>query len=160
MNTKTPPSTTANEIGATFDSLMELFEHNYILIRRLLGDLRHLSHQQSLRNNNGPDILVECTERAPYTFTLKFTHQLFAMADTQKLPVISVRIYMDARSAEVWEHGVNTHCLKDEAVSCLKRRWRRNRFLLRWLTYLLQQGYQLEKINSAPAQLTSVNEAK
>jgi len=160
MNTQTPPRTAANEIGATFDSLMEVFEHNYILVRRLLGDLRHLSDQQSLRNDNGPDILVECTERGPYTFTLKFTHQLFAMANTQQMPVIRVRIYMDARSAEVWEHKANTTCLKDEAISCLKRRWRRNRFLLRWLTYLLQQGYQLDKINPAPAQLAPVDEAK
>ncbi|HHO69923.1 MAG TPA: DUF1249 domain-containing protein [Halothiobacillus sp.] len=160
MNTQIPPKTTANNLGATFDFLMEVFEHNYILVRRLLGDLRQLSDQQHLRNDNGPDILVECTERGPYTFTLKFTHQLFAMANIQKLPVIPVRIYMDARLAEVWEHQANTTCLKDKAISCLQQRWRRNRFLLRWLTYLLQQGYQLDKINSAPAQLTPVNEAK
>ncbi|MFP4154673.1 MAG: DUF1249 domain-containing protein [Halothiobacillaceae bacterium] len=126
---------------ASFERLMEVFEHNYILLRRLMGDLRRLPPQMQLVAAGRPAILLTRCDDSPYTVTLHMRPQLPSV-DPDDLPDdIPVRVYLDARTAEIWTR-LGSQCVREQARGCLQRQWRRNRFLMRWLQYLLENHYR------------------
>ncbi|MGC9457677.1 MAG: DUF1249 domain-containing protein [Halothiobacillaceae bacterium] len=126
---------------ASFDRLMEVFEHNYILLRRLMGDLRKIPPELRLVATDRPDILLSRCDDSPYTVTLHMRPQLPSVAPEELPEDIPIRVYLDARTAEVWTRS-KSECIREQARGCLQKQWRRNRFLMRWLQYLLQNHYR------------------
>lgn len=117
-----------------FDALMELFEHNYILIRRLLGDLRRLQKGDEfpLRLH----IQARVMDRGPFTLTLRFTdHQV--LTDEGMPARLTVRVYLDARTAEMFGPQDRANCLSEQKSRCVAFQRRRNQFLERWLLKLI-----------------------
>ncbi len=122
---------------ASFAALMELYENNYIYLRRLVpqldGEHDHLVSQV----DHGPALYLKVTERFPYTTSVLLTHRFEARSNAESLPDLDVRIYHDARVAEVVpemaEIGV---------PPSLAWRWVANRFLNRWLKYCLGEGHE------------------
>lgn len=140
---------TRNDILAvparSFANLMELYENNYIFIRRLVPDLDRLPVQSVSQVAGAVDLQLTVIERCPYTTTLALTHVFDAGAETS--PDIEIRIYHDARTAEVlpssslktfgvWEGGERPD------PRSLAWRWEVNRFLYRWLRYCLGEGHR------------------
>lgn len=117
-----------------FDELMELFEYNYILIRRLLGDLRRLQKGDEfpLRLH----IQARVIDRGPFTLTLQFTdHQV--LTDDGLPATMTVRVYLDARTAEMFGPQDRANCLARQKSRCVALQRKRNRFLERWLLSLI-----------------------
>ena len=113
-----------------FDQLMDLYEQNYILIRRLLGDLRRLAPGDEF--TLGFQVVARVTERGRFTLELAFTDH--AALDSRQQPVtLQVRIYLDARSAGLHDPRHPAACLKADRSECNRARQSRNRMLQRWL---------------------------
>ena len=133
----TPPQTVAPPSSkAGFAALMELYENNYIYLRRLVpqldGERDHLVSQV----DHAPALYLQVTERFPYTTSVFLTHRFDACSSKESLPDLQVRIYHDARVAEVIPPLDN-----QAQPPSLAWRWVANRFLSRWLKYCLGEGH-------------------
>ncbi|MGM0552683.1 MAG: DUF1249 domain-containing protein [Pseudomonadota bacterium] len=152
LDTRTPAHLEPRPV--TFAALMEMYEENYLALRRLCPDLRELPAVAVSRVEGALDLHLELQERTRYTTTLRLTY-VFEDAGEQRLrPDLCIRLFHDARQAEVLGRycrqsgrGLMIDSLAGEAgLGC---RWRHNRFLYKWLRYCLRQGHRFQ--TGAPA---------
>lgn len=128
----------------SFPALMELYEDNYIYLRRLCPYLKHLRGRHVSRlSGKGHDLHLHCLDSTPHTTTLRLTYQ---MLDGSFRPDLKIRMYHDARQVEVLSRqcritGVELKTQRSVDESALLCRWRLNRFLNKWLSYSLRQGH-------------------
>ena len=134
-----------------FGNLMELYERNYVQLRLLIPDLRRAPLTTTVSNVVGcMTLYLQLVEQSPYTSTLRLTYRFIeSTADSAEQkgslrataePDLTIRVYHDARSAEVMSgllHG-QQHPRKTRG---LEGSWRLNRFLYKWLRYLLYRGH-------------------
>lgn len=129
-----------------FAYLMGLYAENYHRFTRVFAP--HSLDLGCYRSSvdDGLDLHLEVVERHPYTMEL---HLTYCMADRDTggpSPSAWVRIYRDARVAEV------THCDPGKrlwrelgpfppARTVFQQRMRMASFLNRWLEYLAEQGH-------------------
>lgn len=125
-----------------FAALMELYEENYILLRRLCPSLREMGQGGVSSVTNSPDLHINVLERGPYATTFFITH-LFSDLPKESLPDLQVRIYQDARVAEVI---IGCESAQSIVIRDIRRRYRINRFLNRWLTHCLYHGHGFQRI--------------
>jgi uncharacterized protein len=135
----------------TFAALMDLYENNYIHIRRLLPVMPSARIECVSRVAGGLDLHLRIVERCRYTSELILTYQ-FGQDDGAMIaePNLRIRVYHDARQAEVMAAHPRHHptfaidaLARDQAHDApLLTRWRINRFLYKWLGYCLHQGHR------------------
>lgn len=148
MFRQTDDSIAERPVSGSFAALMELYESNYIYLRRLVPQLDGRRDAQVSSVDRGPDLHLEVTERCPYTTTLMLTHRFPRPEGDETLPDLQVRIYHDARVAEVLSTDPGS-----SARANLAWRWRVNRFLNRWLRYCLGEGHGFPVADEAAAVL-------
>lgn len=140
---------TLHDTPGTFAALMDLYERNYINLRRLLPTMPAAQAVAISRIPSGLDLHLRMIERCRYTSELILTYQ-FDQDDGSVAaePNLRIRVYHDARLAEVLAAHPRRHPafatapigrLTDSAV--LFTRWQINRFLYKWLSYCLRQGH-------------------
>lgn len=133
----------------SFAGLMDLYEANYMRLRRLCPDLASARGERVSRVPDAMDLHMQVEAQTPYTTTIRLTY-LFEGGEggTRRSPDVLVRMYHDARQVEV----LGRHCRPldlDIRVDDLPRqrslycKWRLNRFLFKWLGYCLRQGHDL-----------------
>ena len=133
--------------GKNFSGLMELYESNYIRLRRLIPEITQIEESVS-RVDHCLDLHVQVVERCPYTTMLRLT---YAFQDAQNSvllePDLHLRIYHDARTAEA-----QSRCLRHQKGqltvtdhSPLRAKRHLNRFLSKWLGYCLARGHQFNQ---------------
>ena len=134
----------------SFSALMDLYERNYIQIRRLLPVMPPAAAVRISQTPGGLDLHLRIVERCRYTSELILTYQ-FGGEDGSPIaePDLRIRVYHDARQAE----AMTAHLRHDSVFSSdfsdagrkdragLYRRWRINRFLYKWLSYCLRRGH-------------------
>jgi hypothetical protein len=134
-------------LPGTFAGLMDLYERNYIGMRRLLPQVPPAGTRVTSEVPGGLSLHLEVLERFRYTTEVALTYYFQRGPARVAEPDLRIRIYHDARLAEVmaaqlrrWpefrldEDGtVQTH---------LDARWYVNRFLCKWLSYCLHQGHR------------------
>ncbi|HSH41405.1 MAG TPA: DUF1249 domain-containing protein [Arenicellales bacterium] len=130
----------------SFAALMELYENNYIFIRRLAPDLDRSRDMVVSRVDGTPDLHMRVLERCPYTTSLLLTHCFREGRRPEVIPDLRIRIYHDARVAEVLPDSRirGFRYWRDHAPprsGTLEWRWEVNRFLNRWLRYCLGEGH-------------------
>jgi hypothetical protein len=140
-----------HDTPGTFAALMDVYERNYINLRRLIPTLPPVSATRISRIAGGLDLHLQIIERSRYTSELSLTYQ-FAQESGAIFaePNLRIRIYHDAQLAEVMaaqprHYAAFTADLLLAArpdSSQLRRRWQINRFLFKWLTYCLRQGHR------------------
>ena len=89
-------------IPRTFVGLMELYETNYIRIRRLCPGLDMIPQHAVSRVEGTLDLHIQILDRCKYTTTILLTY--FFQEDLgqgRPNPNLIVRVYHDARQAEV-----------------------------------------------------------
>lgn len=126
----------------TFAGLMEIYEHNYIKLRKLCGDINKLPEYRCSRIDNALDLHIKVVERTKYTTTLNLTYK-FTKASRRRpriLPNIFIKVYFDAMQAEVLHREFKDISTRYEAKR-LGNKWRDNRFLYKWLSYCIAQGH-------------------
>ncbi len=128
----------------SFSGLMELYEENYICMRRLCPYLQKMDPKQvSCIGGGRHDLHLHILEQVAQTTTLRLTYR---MQDGSYRPNLKVRVYHDARQAEVLSRqcrvtGAEVKAVRSVEESALLGRWRLNRFLFKWLNYSLNQGH-------------------
>lgn len=126
-----------------FVSLMDLYENNYIRLRKLLPDLLQLESHCVSHVPGCLDVHLNVLERSKYTTTLCLTYYFEDGAKHLAEPNLKLRIYHDAGLVEVvaghLKHGRQK--LDHLPAHALKAKWRLNRFLYKWLGYCLHLGH-------------------
>ncbi len=141
----------------SFSCLMDVFENNYILLRKLVPDLDIIDCAVSSRPLS-VDLNLTVLERGPYTTTLALTYHFEDRDDWVAEPDLVIRIYHDARLAEVLSYQRRGYQL-DSTIPwtpanqgyVLERKWRINRFLQKWLGFCLHQGHSFTLDQTIPA---------
>lgn len=138
----------------SFGGLMALYESNYIKLDHLLGESR-TGDVQAVSRTPG-DLPLYLTQEAQdsqrYTQDLRLTYLFRNSGPAVADPDLRVRIYLDARVAEVrgWavhhRHGVLLHLRRCYGRE-LDRRWARNMMLSKWLDYLLERGHSFQDVH-------------
>jgi uncharacterized protein YqiB (DUF1249 family) len=144
----------------SFVALMGLYESNFIRLNWLAGALSSLegSHRSAVAGDC--DLLLNVTERTPYTSTLNLTYLLEGegpeAANAVQYPDMRVRVYHDAHVVEALEWAT-THgqpvlkALRSHAERELDQRWARNVMLNKWLEYCVERGHRFSPATRLPA---------
>ena len=133
-------------IPRSFAALMEMYEINYMQLRLLCGDIRKLEGDKVSFVESGIPLHMTILEQCRHTTMLLLTYD-FENGDDPR-PDLHIQVYHDSRQANVLSRRCN---YSGEQVSSGKLRsdtqllchWRTNRFLFKWVKYLLRQGHKL-----------------
>jgi len=132
----------------SFVGLMDLYERNYIGIRRLVPTPPAAGESLVSVVPGALDLHLTVMERFRYTTELHLTY-LFAQpgSEPHAEPDLYIRVYHDARQAEVTaarlRHRPDFVGEAWDRQPTLRSRWHVNRFLYKWLNYCLYQGHRL-----------------
>jgi len=127
-------------------ALMELYELNYIQLRRLVPDLDAVQQRSVSKLTGALDLYLTILERTRYTTTLNLSYRFAGSGTSYLAPDVQVRVYHDAQLAEVLSHSrrhgrANGGQGPSHARYALQTKWQMNRFLHKWLGYCLHQGH-------------------
>lgn len=126
-----------------FVSLMDLYENNYLRLRKLVPALLRLEGAQVSHVPGCLDVHLRVLEHSKYTTTLCLTYHFEDGSNVLTEPNLKLRIYHDAGLVEVvaghLKHGRQK--LDQLPAHALRAKWRLNRFLYKWLGYCLHLGH-------------------
>ncbi len=137
-------------IGPVFSGLMELYERNYIGLRKLIPEQDALGEEAVSVVRGCLDLHYSLLERCKYTSIFRLTYH-FKEADYCRVePNLEIRVYHDARVAEVISGTVQRNhyryapgfVVPGTAPSIVRSKWKLNRFLHKWLNFCIKQGHQ------------------
>jgi hypothetical protein len=138
-----------------FAYLMGLYAENYWRLTRVFDPQRLDSGSYRSSSNDGLDLCLELLEQHAYTTELKLSYLFHDGATGVPDPSAHVRLYRDARMAEV-THCYVGNCLEDalgrfaDARTVFEHRLRMNSFLNKWLEYLDTQGHSRFTLQRVP----------
>jgi uncharacterized protein YqiB (DUF1249 family) len=131
----------------SFVSLMSLYESNYIRLRWLIPELdaMHGAHVSDVGDEC--PLHLEICDRSRYTTTLSLTYVFDVGAGPVRDPDLLIRIYHDARLAEVqacarWHRHSVLSAIRSQLARDLGDRWLRNVMLNKWLDYCVERGHR------------------
>lgn len=138
---------TASSRPGSFVGLMTLYESNYIRLRWLVPHLDEIEGALVSRVPGDCPLSLKLEERSRYTTTLSLTYLFEYPAGVIADPDLQVRIYHDARLAEVsccarWHRHEVLATLRSELARQLGDRWLRNVMLNKWLDYCVERGHR------------------
>lgn len=140
---KTSPYGCEDVLPVDFVSLMDMYEDNFIKLRKLIPDMQHINDSCVSTSAGHLNLYLQILERSKFTTTLRLSYSFSDKGETRLEPNLKIRIYHDAGLAEVMSgklhHGklVLDHLPSD----ALKQKWQLNRFLSKWLKYCLRQNH-------------------
>lgn len=141
-----------------FDFLMGMYAENYQRLTRLFAPRALAIGTYVSSVDDGLDIHIRVQDHHAYTLDLEMTYA-FVDADTGwRAPSAQLRIYTDAKLAEVLHCHPGRHLWHvlgpfPPARTVLQYRLRMNSFLSRWLEYLREQGHGVDSL-ARPAGLS------
>lgn len=146
-------------LAKDFASLMDMYEDNYIKLRKLIPVLNEVKHACISKSPGHLNLHLTIVERSKYTTTLLLSYCFDEAGESRMEPNLKVRIYHDAGLAEVMSgklhHG--RLVLDNLPSDALKQKWQLNRFLSKWLKYCLRQkhGFAVaeDSLDSSAAEL-------
>jgi uncharacterized protein YqiB (DUF1249 family) len=134
-----------------FVSLMDLYENNYMRLRRLIPKLSTLPDNSISQLQGCLSLHLTVLERTKFTTTLYLTYYFEEAAKSVAEPALTIRLYHDAHQAEVLmghlQHGRKQYDHIPEKA--IKIKWKLNRFLYKWLGYCLYLGHGFSLENDA-----------
>jgi len=145
-----PRHVLATPLPNSFSGLMEMYEGNYIRLRKLLGDKVSMPSVAVSRITNGMDLYLQVLEQTKYTSTIALTYYFSGVHEGfLAYPNLKIRIYYDALQAEVMSQAYkrrdpNFHAFNHQVDPTLLKRWRMNRFLYKWLSFCDRQGHNFQ----------------
>lgn len=127
--------------------LEKLCESNYHKLFRLIPDLCSLEHTAIGQTEHKPPLYLQVLERNPYTLTIELSHCFSRQISRLMAPEIKIRIYLDAKLAEVirdQDRPAVDKVYQDPGslVEIQDYKWRLNYFLQKWLDHCLKTDYR------------------
>ena len=106
------------------------------------------------RVKGSPLLRMDILERHPYTSFLRLTYSFENGAEPELAPDAHIRMYQDARMAEVTSFNPDQGCRRTANPwypnrQLFQKNWRQNLALDKWLGYLLQQGHNVASMRPA-----------
>jgi uncharacterized protein YqiB (DUF1249 family) len=137
----------------SFVSLMSLYESNYIRLAGLVPELDKAAPTQISVVAGDCPLHLTIEERSRYTTTLRLTYMFEDAAGALADPDLLIRVYRDARLAEVqacarWHRHAVLESLRSQLARDLGDRWLRNVMLNKWLDYCVERGHCFKEVNS------------
>ena len=131
----------------TVGGLMDLCEENYRVMLRLAPALRELRGRHRSRPREGLDLHLVVIEQTRYSSLVHLTYYFGRGGHHAPEPDAVLRVYHDARQAEVLHlrQSLFTLCQGFRSPA-LEQKWRLNLFLSKWLGYCLNQGHAFRPI--------------
>ena len=126
--------------------LARLCEANYERLLTLVPGLVYLKETATAEADGKPSLHLKLLERSPYTLTMELTHCFTWEFEALLEPAVRIRVYLDARAAEVLsdrERPFVLDALKHDrcARNIMDYKWSLNYFLSQWLDHCLQSNY-------------------
>ena len=149
--------------GLRLSRLQELQTEIYRQLQLLIPDAVALYDSFESRVSGSPLLRMDILERHPYTQFLRLTYQFNDNEQQELAPDAHIRIYNDARLAEVTSYNPDQGFTRTASPwhpqhFIFQRSWRQNQALDKWLSYLIHQGHSLasmrpsdDKISGKPA---------
>ena len=136
-----------------FVSLMDLYENNYIRLRKLVPDLSALPIDSLSQLPGCLSLHLTILERSKFTTTFSLTYVFKEGEQATAEPALTIRFYHDANIVEVLnghlQHGRQHY--DHVSDSAIKIKWKLNRFLFKWLGYCLHLGHSFSSIEAEDA---------
>ncbi len=137
-----------NPVNKSF-CLEKICESNYQKLLRLIPNLYNIHTGAIGQYSNKPPLHLKIIERTPYTLTLQLTHCFPDAPDELFEPAVKIRLYNDAKLAEVLRDHNRIDVFKaftdvSQSKKIMDYKWSLNYFLGKWLDYCLQTDYQFE----------------
>ena len=126
----------------SFAGLMELYEHNYMRLRKIAPDLTVADEMISVVGGH-QDLYLSITQRCRYTTMLRMTYRFEQGESVLFEPDLHLKVYHDARVVEVQQFTSRAHGPMYIA-DLVEQKWKMNRFLYKWLGYCLYQGHYFQ----------------
>lgn len=131
----------------SFVSLMSLYESNYIRLSWLVPNLSTVEGALVSNVDGDCPLHLVLRERSRYTTTVSLTYLFEDEGLVVADPDLQIRIYHDARLAEVqscarWHRHSVLESLRSQFVRDLGDRWLRNIMLNKWLDYCIERGHR------------------
>ncbi len=125
---------------------------NYVRIMMLMPDLDRVNEHEFCVGNYCVPVRLSVLERFPYTTTvrlLQLSHELTAEEFTLAPPSITVRLYHDARTAEVIEYQNHrrwqaVYAYPNREMHLPNEKAQVNAFLSEYLSHCLRHGVTTE----------------
>jgi len=144
----------------SFVSLMTMYESNYIRLRALAGEVRHVNGRHVSRVAGDCDLHLEVVAHSPYTSILRLTYRFDEPSGTVADPDLEVRVYHDARLVEAthcgrWVRHPGLAAIRSRVDAALGERWLRNMLLNKWLEYCTERGHRFSASTAVPQFVTT-----
>lgn len=130
----------------TFSGLMDLYEQNYLRLKKIVPDVEIADEMISVSPGH-LDLYLSVTERCKFTTMLTMTYQFRQDNKVVYQPDMHLKIYHDARIAEVQDRLDRKHHRIYSGKS-LQQKWTLNRFLFKWLGYCIHQGHYFHPVSN------------
>jgi len=141
-------------LPSRFSWLMGMHSENYHRLARLFAPHRLVAGSYLSTVDDHLDVMLEVTEHHRYTVDLLLTYCLRDAETGGLVPSANIRMYRDARMAEVLHYHADQRLERaigplPPARTIFERRVRRSSFLNRWLEYLAEQGHSIGTLEPA-----------
>jgi uncharacterized protein YqiB (DUF1249 family) len=135
-------------LPSRFAWLMGLHGENHQRLVRLFAPQRLVVGSYRSSVGDGLDVRLDVLERHRYTIDLLLTYALVDESVGEPAPSAQLRMYDDARAAEVLAYCADRRLVNaigplQPARDEFERRLQRGTFLSRWLEYLAEQGHSI-----------------
>ena len=126
--------------------LIRIYEASYVRLAKLVPDPAACDRAMISRVAGALDLHLGIIERQPYTTSLVLTYRFTGRDGFVFEPNARINVYHDVRAAEVVSHcrRRKSHATRPWTpgrMPELDRKWRMNRFLLKWLRFCTFQGH-------------------
>lgn len=134
---------------------MGLYGANYWQLTRLFGPRALAIGRYRSQGKLGLPVIVEILERAPFTTELRISYEMLDELTGQPDPSAHVRLFSDARAAEVTACYFGSR-LEDvlgrsaPPATVFRHRLKMNAFFAKWLDYLEQSGHSRFGLEALP----------
>jgi len=134
---------------------MGLYESNHVRLAMMLGELTEMGGYYRSVGADNMTLHVSVLDIQRYTTTFKMTYWFDVDGEQVADPDLEVRVYHDARLAEVMScrSSARNEVLRAfdaDHGSELDKRWTRNTMLNKWLEYCVDLGHRFETVEDSP----------
>ena len=146
MTARTETANQARFGARDIAGLIRIYEASYLRLAKLVPDLPGCDRMMVSRVAGVLDLHLQIIERQPYTTSLVLTYRFPDRDGCVLEPNARINVYHDVRAAEVVSHNRRrrshaAHPWTPGRMPELDRKWRMNRFLLKWLRFCTFQGH-------------------
>ena len=123
----------------SFSGLMDLYEQNYLRLRKIAPDLS-VADQMISTTPGHSNLYLSVNQRCKFTTMLSLTYRFGRPGHYIFEPDLHLKMYHDARVVEVeYLQSRSRGYIRNDDY--LYKKWVLNRFLYKWLGFCLYQGH-------------------